>query len=52
MEVLSVEAGPTQKVYNLEVAAYHSYLVGVAGALVHDNTLAGPVARPFDGLGR
>lgn len=52
VEVLSVEAGPTQKVYNLEVAANHSYLVGTAGALVHDNTLVGPVARPFDALGR
>jgi hypothetical protein len=47
-EVLSVESDSVQPVFNLEVARNRSFFVGFAGALVHDNSLVEPVARPFD----
>lgn len=46
--VRSVEKGPVEPVYNLEVARGQSFFVGTVGALVHDNSLVKPVARPFD----
>jgi hypothetical protein len=47
-EVLAVETDAEQPVFNLEVARNQSFFVGSAGALVHDNSLVEPVARPFD----
>lgn len=44
----SVEAGPVEPVFNLEVAGGQSFFVGRLGALVHDNSLVRPVDRPFD----
>ncbi|AGA28498.1 Hint domain-containing protein [Singulisphaera acidiphila] len=46
--VSAVEEGPVEPVYNLEVAGGQSFFVGTLGALVHDNSLVQPVARPFD----
>jgi hypothetical protein len=37
-----------QPVYNLDVAASHSFFVGVNGALVHDNSLPDTRAGAFD----
>jgi len=37
-----------QRVFNLEVVRGQSFFVGRSGVLAHDNTLAYPVARPFD----
>jgi hypothetical protein len=37
-----------QPVYNLDVAAAHSFFVGVQGALVHDNSLPDTRLEPFD----
>jgi hypothetical protein len=37
-----------QPVYNLDVAAAHSFFVGVQGALVHDNSLPDMRLEPFD----
>lgn len=47
--VESVETVGTQPVFNLEVAEGHSFFVGKAGALVHDNSLVRPNTEPFDG---
>ncbi len=46
--VRSVEANPTQPVFNLEVAEGRSFFVGRLGALVHDNTLVEATLSPFD----
>ncbi len=46
--VESVDEGPEQLVYNLDVAGSHSFFVGEQGALVHDNTLPDLVAARFD----
>ena len=47
-EVRSIAPDRVQPVFNLQVAGGHSFFVGKAGALVHDNSVAQPVARPFD----
>lgn len=46
--VQSVEEGPVEPVFNLEVGGGQSFFVGGLGALVHDNSLVHPVATPFD----
>jgi tetratricopeptide (TPR) repeat protein len=46
--VASVEPGPVQPVFNLEVAENRDFFVGQGGALVHDNSLVRAVAEPFD----
>ena len=46
--VESVEAGPTQLVYNLDVAEDADFFAGASAALVHDNTLPDPRLVPFD----
>lgn len=46
--VTTIDEGPVQKVYNLDVAETASFFVGEDGALVHDNTLPSPVLQPFD----
>jgi hypothetical protein len=48
--VASVETGPVERVFNLEVARGESFFVGNLGALVHDNSLVRPVARAFDAV--
>jgi hypothetical protein len=48
-EVKSVEAAPSQPVYNLDVADQHAFFVGKKGLLVHDSGFVHPVASPFDG---
>lgn len=46
--VESVSADKIQPVFNLEVARGHSFFVGEAGILVHDNSLIETVDHPFD----
>ena len=46
--VQSVQEGPIEPVFNLEVGGGQSFFVGGLGALVHDNSLVRPVATPFD----
>ncbi len=46
--VLSVEEGPVEPVFNLEVGGGQSFFVGRSGALVHDNSLVRAVSVPFD----
>ena len=46
--VESVEPDKRQPVFNLEVARGNDFFVGQGGALVHDNSLVQPVAKPFD----
>jgi hypothetical protein len=46
--VASLESDSVQPVFNLEVGGGHSFFVGAAGALVHDNSLVQPVSQPFD----
>ncbi len=46
--VESVESGPVQLVYNLDVADAHDFFAGAAAALVHDNTLPETRITPFD----
>jgi hypothetical protein len=46
--VESVETGPVQPVFNLDVAQAHDFFAGTAAALVHDNTLPGTRLAPFD----
>jgi hypothetical protein len=46
--ITATGSADTQPVYNLEVAEGHSFFVGRRGILVHDYTLAPPVARPYD----
>jgi hypothetical protein len=47
-EVLAVEHGPTQPVFNLDVARNCTFFVGLQKELVHDNSLPPPVLTPFD----
>jgi hypothetical protein len=47
-KVVSVGPDQVQRVYNLEVADGHSFLVGRSGMLVHDNSLVEPTPAPFD----
>ncbi|HWE36571.1 MAG TPA: polymorphic toxin-type HINT domain-containing protein [Isosphaeraceae bacterium] len=44
----SVSQDVVQPVFNLEVAAGHSFFVGHLDALVHDHSLLGPPNAPFD----
>ncbi|WP_435020366.1 polymorphic toxin-type HINT domain-containing protein [Tundrisphaera sp. TA3] len=44
----SVEAGPEQPVFNLDVAGDHDFFAGKAAALVHDNSLPDTRLAPFD----
>jgi hypothetical protein len=46
--VESIQPGPRQLVYNLDVAMNRNFLVGTAGSLVHDFSFVRPVAEPFD----
>jgi hypothetical protein len=46
--IQSIEPGPSQKVYNLDVAQNCDFLVGSAGLLVHDFSFVLPVSEPFD----
>jgi hypothetical protein len=46
--VESIQAGPRQTVYNLDVATNRNFLVGTAGSLVHDFSFVRPVSEPFD----
>ena len=46
--IASVEPGATMPVYNLDVADDHTFFVGAAGYLVHDNGVPDFRARPFD----
>lgn len=46
--VKSVEASPSQPVFNLDVADNHDFFVGKQGLLVHDSDFVRPVADPFD----
>jgi hypothetical protein len=48
LRVRQVEEGPTEPVFNLEVASGQSFFVGKQGALVHDNSLVRPATDPFD----
>jgi hypothetical protein len=49
VEIQSVAADKTQKVYNLDVRDNRDFLVGKAGVLVHDYSFVQPVSEPFDG---
>jgi hypothetical protein len=46
--VESVEDGPVQPVFNLDVAEAHDFFAGAAAALVHDNTLPETRLELFD----
>jgi hypothetical protein len=46
--VTSVSASKIQPVFNLEVGDNQTYFVGDTGLLVHDNSEAQRVTRPFD----
>ena len=48
VQVEAIEAGGTQRVFNLQVAEGNSFLVGRQGFLVLDNSLVLPVPAPFD----
>ena len=48
--VESVQPDEVRPVYNLDVEHTRSYLVGQAGALVHDDRLPDPVSAPFDAV--
>ncbi len=47
-KITEISVGHTLPVYNLDVVDDHTYFVGPNDALVHDNTLPDPHARPFD----
>ena len=48
--ITSIEQGPVQPVFNLDVAASRTYFVGTSAMLVHDNTLPPTqmIVPPFD----
>ncbi len=48
VKVASIEPGDVVPVYNLDVARKRSFFVGLAGVLVHDNTLPAARITPFD----
>jgi len=48
--VESIEPGPVQPVFNLDVAEDADFFAGKLGALVHDNSLPDPRLAPFDAL--
>jgi tetratricopeptide (TPR) repeat protein len=48
IDVQSIKTGPTQPVYNLDVADCRDFFVGTTGLLVHDFSFVQPVAQPFD----
>ena len=49
-EVRSVIESGIEPVFNLRISQAESFLVGLEGALVHDNSVVQPVRRPFDGV--
>jgi hypothetical protein len=49
-ELKSLSPDTPRPVYNLEVAEGHSFFVGKAGALVHDDSLEALDAEPFDAV--
>jgi hypothetical protein len=46
--VVSTSSGPVEPLFNLDVARNRTFFVGRHDALVHDNTLPDPRAKPFD----
>jgi Pretoxin HINT domain len=48
VQVISVEDGQNEPLYNLTVAQNRSFFVGQGGVLVHDNTLPEARLKPFD----
>ncbi|MBX6316451.1 MAG: Hint domain-containing protein [Isosphaeraceae bacterium] len=48
VRVVAIEEDKVQPVYNLDVATNADFFVGVAGALVHDNTVPTLRPTPFD----
>ena len=48
--VESVESGPVQLVFNLDVAEAHDFFAGAVAVLVHDNTLPEIRLEPFDAV--
>jgi hypothetical protein len=46
--VVSVTAGPTEPLFNLDVDGGRTYFVGQHDTLVHDNSLPAPRLEPFD----
>ena len=46
--IVAISDGPTEPVYNLDVARSRTFFVGRTDALVHDNTPPAPVRTPFD----
>lgn len=48
--IRAVSAGPSEKVYNLIVADFHTYFVGRTKILSHDNTLREPTNVVVPGL--
>jgi hypothetical protein len=48
VEIASIEADKTQRVYNVDVAENRDFFVGKNGLLVHDFSFVQPVLEPFD----
>ena len=48
IQVVSVESGEIEPLYNLDVAQNRSFFAGNTGVLVHDNTLPPARLAPFD----
>jgi hypothetical protein len=48
--IVTASPGPTEPVFNLDVAGSRTFFAGTQGALVHDNTLATTPATPFDAV--
>ena len=48
VQVDRAEPAEVVPVFNLTVAHDQTYFVGTRDCLVHDNTLPGPIAEPFD----
>jgi hypothetical protein len=48
VKVIAVEPGPTQPLYNLDVAKNQTFFVGTGDVLVHDNTLPPARQTAFD----
>ncbi len=46
--IVAISDGPTDPVYNLDVARSRTFFVGRADALVHDNSPPAPVRKAFD----
>jgi len=50
VRIISVEPGPIERLYNLDVAKNRSFFVGSGDVLVHDNTLPPARLSLFDAL--